>query len=143
MGLGRGGRLFDMGHPVWPDSVEQWHLTGRWLHPDMCFQADRLSFADDAASLLIGCVDREDPSAPRRFDPGLAPDLHDIGVIAFPLSPHRALTHRWAGHEPDAATLLCAATAVAEAAVHESLELFQSATSSHGCAGFPTLSWPN
>ncbi|MCK2245431.1 MULTISPECIES: hypothetical protein [unclassified Crossiella] len=118
---------FDMWHPAWDDLVDHWYLTGQWLHPETNLQIDHLLFAKDLGSLLIGCLDRNDPQAPRRYDPRLPPDLHDIGVITFPLYPHRTLEYLAAGHTPETAMLLCAGTAVAAAAIHESLELFQQA----------------
>jgi hypothetical protein len=116
---------YNMWHPVWPDLVSSWHLMGRWLHPETAFQVDQKLFADGYGSLLIGCLNREDLTAPRRFDPDLVPDMHDIGVIAFPLHPHQALIHRWAGYSPETTMLLCAGNAVAAAAVHEAFETFQ------------------
>jgi hypothetical protein len=116
---------YNMWHPVWADLVSEWYLSGRWLHPETVFQIDQCLFASGHGSLLVGCLDREDLTAPRRYDPDLAPDLHDIGVIAFPLHPFQALAYRWGGHTPEIAMLLCAGTAPVEAAVHESLETSQ------------------
>lgn len=120
-----GDTVFDLWHPAWQELVEHWHLDGPWLHPETRFQIDQMCFAENLSSLLIGCPDRADPRAPRRYDPSLLPDTNDIGVIAFPLFPHRALDHLQIGYDPETAMLLCAGTAVVEAAVHEALELFQ------------------
>jgi hypothetical protein len=117
--------VFSMWHPAWQDLTERWHLDGPWLHPETRYQIDPMRFADNTASLLVGCVDREDPARPRRYDPTLLPDTNDIGVIVFSLCPHRALDKLHDGYDADTAMLLCAGTAVVEAAVHEALETFQ------------------
>jgi hypothetical protein len=116
---------FDMWHAAWQDLTEHWYLEGRWLHPETRWQIDPMPFASNTACLLIGCVDREDPARPRRYDPTLLPATHDIGVIAFGLSPHRAWNYYRVGCAADNAMLLCAGTAVVEGAVHEALETFQ------------------
>ncbi|MFJ1580374.1 hypothetical protein [Streptomyces sp. NPDC088182] len=59
--------------------------------------------------------------APGKRDPVLT----DQGVIAFPLRGWRAAELLYDGHGAEAAMLLCAGTAVAEAAVHEALEMHQ------------------
>lgn len=117
---------FDMYHPLWFELVNVWALTGAWLHPETRFCVDQLAFAQQRAYLYVGCHDRENPSGPRRFDPDRRPDLHDQGVLAFPLRTFRALEFQAAGHCPEAAMLLCAGTAVVESAVHEALEMHQS-----------------
>lgn len=117
--------IFSMWHPVWMDLTEHWYLAGRWLHPETSFQIDPMVFAENRGSLLIGCLDRDDLTVPRRYDPTLLPDTNDIGVITFPLFPHRALDHVHCGYDPETAMLLCAGTAVVEAAIHEALETFQ------------------
>ena len=114
-----------MWHPAWQELAEHWHLDGPWLHPETRYEIDPLRMSSDASCLLIGCVDREDPSLPRRYDPTLFPMTHDIGVIAFCLNPHRALELYHAGYDAATAMLMCAGTAVAAAAVHEALETFQ------------------
>ncbi|MGW2986422.1 hypothetical protein [Streptomyces goshikiensis] len=117
---------FNMWHPLWFDLVGAWHLTGTWLHPESSFSIDQLAFAEQRAYLYVGCHDRENPTAPRRYDASRSPLFHDQGVIAFPLRTFRALKFHEAGHCPEASMLLCAGTAVAESAVHEALEMHQS-----------------
>lgn len=117
--------MFSMWHPAWQDLVEHWHLDGPWLHPETRFEIDQLRFAENAACLLVGCVDRAAPAAPRRYDPTRHPASNDIGVVAFGLCPHRAFGHFHDGYDAETAMLLCAGTAVVEAAVHEALETFQ------------------
>ncbi|KAB7835788.1 hypothetical protein [Streptomyces mobaraensis] len=116
---------FNMRHPLWAHLVQTWQLRCTWLHPETTYTVEPLAFAENRASLLIGCTDRNAPAAPRRYDPQRDPLTHDMGVIAFPLRPFRALQHHLEGHVPEAAMLLCAGTAVAESAVHEALEMHQ------------------
>ncbi|MFC5148886.1 hypothetical protein [Streptomyces aureoversilis] len=116
---------FNMWHPLWLELIDVWHLAGAWLHPETFFSLDRLAFAEQRAYLHVGCRDRANPSAPRRYDPRRSPVFRDQGVIAFPLRTFRALDHV-TEHGPEAAMLLCAGTAVAESAVHEALEMHQS-----------------
>jgi hypothetical protein len=118
--------FFNMWHPLWVELLDAWHLTGTWLHPESSFCIDQLAFAEQRAYLYVGCRDRENPSAPRRYDAGRSPISHDQGVIAFPLRTFRALEYYAAGYCPEAAMLLCAGTAVVESAVHEALEMHQS-----------------
>jgi hypothetical protein len=117
--------LFNMWHPAWLELADVWRLEGRWLHPETRFSIDQLTLAENRAGLLIGCRDRSNPSAARRYDPQRDPVLTDQGVIAFPLRGWRAIELLYDGYGPETAMLLCAGTAVAEAAVHESLEMHQ------------------
>ncbi|MEV5282697.1 hypothetical protein ACFYMW_36060 [Streptomyces sp. NPDC006692] len=119
--------LFNMWHPVWLELADTWRLEGRWLHPETLFCIDQLTLAENRAGLLIGCRDRSAPTTARRYDPQRDPVLTDQGVIAFPLRGWRAAELLYDGHGAEAAMLLCAGTAVAEAAVHEALEMHQSA----------------
>ncbi|MFE2852668.1 hypothetical protein ACFXJO_16240 [Streptomyces lavendulae] len=118
---------FNMWHPFWVEMVESWHLSGTWLHPETLFSIDQLAFAEQRAFLYVGCHDRGNPSAPRRYDPHRDPVTSDQGVITFPLRTFRALEFHRTGYCPEASLLLCAGTAVAESAVHEALEMHQSA----------------
>lgn len=117
---------FNMWHPLWAELVDVWHLTGTWLHPESLFSIDQLAFAEERAYLYVGCHDRENPLAPRRYDPNCSPIFSDQGVIAFPLRTFRALEFHSTGNCPEVSMLLCAGTAVAESAVHEALEMHQS-----------------
>ncbi|HWU06064.1 MAG TPA: hypothetical protein VN520_06675 [Streptomyces sp.] len=119
--------LFNMGHPVWLELADAWRLEGRWLHPETRFSIDQLTLAEIRAGLLIGCRDRSIPTAARRYDPQRDPVLTDQGLIAFPLRGWRAAELLYDGHGAEAAMLLCAGTALAEAAVHEAFEMHQSA----------------
>lgn len=116
---------FNMWHPVWPEFVESWHLSGKWLHPETYFSIDQKAFAESNAHLLVGCRDREDPYSPRRYDPDRNPMSHDQGVIAFPIRTLRSLDFYEEGYCPEASMLLCAGTAVVESSVHEALEMHQ------------------
>ncbi|WP_030894235.1 hypothetical protein [Streptomyces sp. NRRL F-5053] len=119
--------LYDMRHPVWWELADVWQLDGRWLHPETRYGINPLTLAENRAGLLIGCRDRANPSAARRYDPERSPITTDQGVIAFPLRGWHAAELRYDGHGTEAALLLCAGTAVAEAAVHEALEMHQAA----------------
>ncbi|MBD0673976.1 hypothetical protein [Streptomyces sp. CBMA156] len=116
---------FDMWHLWWFHLVGAWHLTGTWLHPETSFSIDQFAFAEQQAHLYVGCHDRENPTAPRRYDPSLNPVTNDQGVVVFPLRTFRTLDFHAAGYGPEASMLLCAGTAVAESAIHEALEMHQ------------------
>ncbi|WP_157420489.1 hypothetical protein [Actinomadura kijaniata] len=120
---------FDWRHPVWERLAAAWALEGTWLHPETGFTINPVALAESASYLYIACVDRDDPAAPRRYDPArhAAVDPHtiDLGIIAFPLHPHQALDYLAAGLPPAQAMLVTAGTAVVEACVHEALETYQ------------------
>lgn len=99
-------------------------LEGTWLHPDWIFNLDQLALAEGGTSLPIGCLDRRDPSLPRRFDSTKAAWAHNLGVVDFPLhSRDRCI--QWSAEEvpPTRQAALLIGAALIEAAIHESLEL--------------------
>ncbi|MGK5558201.1 hypothetical protein ACSNOI_42025 [Actinomadura kijaniata] len=122
---------FDWRHRVWEQLAAAWALEGTWLHPETRFTINPLALAESTSCLYIACVDRDDPAAPRRYDPArhahLDPHTTDLGVIAFPLHPHQALDYLAAGLSVAQAMLVTAGTAVVEACVHEALETYQHA----------------
>lgn len=118
--------FYTMWHPVCLELIESWALQGRWLRPETDWHNnDQMVFSNNTGHLLVGVPDRENPASPRRYDPDQNPAFHDIGVVAFPIRPFRAVDYLQAGHSPSQAMLLCAGTAVAESVVHEALEMYQ------------------
>lgn len=136
----------DMWNPLWESAIESWALSGTWLHPETRWQIDQKTLAENTASLMIGCLDRTDPSRPRRYDPAVDPATHDIGVITFPINTFRLLDYLDAGYPIESATVMVAADAVTDACIHESLELFQNhvgvpVLDPHTVAVVTTLTW--
>lgn len=120
--------LFDPWHEAWNEPAERLAtLTGPWLHPHTRFQVtDPPALASGAASLLIGCVDRNDPTAGRPlWDPTLDPFFNDIGVIGFPVSPAPMVAVLSDGYTGRTAGTWGACIAVVCAAAHEAMELTQ------------------
>lgn len=87
--------------------------------------AHRHVWATGTPVVYVGTRDREHPDRPRRFDAALDPVTNDPGVTAFPLYPSRIPNLLSDGHDPAHACLYTCVTAMVEAGVHESMEMFQ------------------
>lgn len=110
----------------WTDLLDSYDLTGTWLHPDTNWEIDPLAWATNRSALYVGTLDRDDPTAPRRYDAARSTMSNDLGVVCFPL---RA---QWRGPEllgrgvtATDATKYLVLLALTEAGVHESLEMHQ------------------
>jgi hypothetical protein len=113
-------------HETWDDLIDGYRLAGTWLHPDTLFEVDPYSWATGRAALAVGTRDRNDPTAPRRYNPDLRCDINDLGVVYFPVrAAFRAPEWIADGHSPERTSLLVIATALAEAGCHEALEMHQ------------------
>jgi hypothetical protein len=111
----------------WDDVVEEYRLTGTWLHPDTTWDLNGYAWATGASALAVGTLDRDDPTAPRKFDPAQRCDVNDLGVIFFPTRAMFRLPE-WiaAGHTPARACIYTIVAALAEGGTHESMEMWQS-----------------
>lgn len=116
----------DVWHPAWEEACETLlTLDGPWLHPETRWLLDPYAIASYRSALMIGCVDRDDPTAPRRFDAASDPVMTEQDVVSFPVSPGAVLNATAAGFAGNELGVAVAATLMFESGVHEGFELFQ------------------
>jgi hypothetical protein len=115
-------------HQVWTGVLNGYQLAGTWLHPSIRWTLDPYEWATTGGVLPVGTLDRDRPGRPRRFDPDRDPELHDLGVINFPVRAQFRVPELLLDGIP--ARRHCPyliGAALAEAGVHEGLEMLQDA----------------